>query len=563
MADFNTIKLKFGIKADRDQERAICHKDGPALVLAGPGSGKTTVIVSRAIFLLETMENLNESVLTVAFNKAASLEMNERFIRLYKRPDEKVHFSTFHSFCNKVICTYEKLNGVAYQRIIEGSNTGNYDKFKIVGGIYKEVNGIRLSDIEVNKLINEISCIKNGLPVETAKSGSAFKALDKITQRYEEFKKEHNLIDYDDMLYFSKYILDNCPEILEKIHRRYKYVQVDEGQDLSEIQMKILQLVAKPDERNVFIVGDDDQGIYGFRGAKPECILNIEEFFTRCKIYRLERNYRSTKNIVDLAGKFIGKNEKRYIKKHYTNNATGPKPVCRLFYNDRELFEYIYARIFRKNSGTCGILFRNGLSAILPAVFLLNRKVEFCVSKLRDSFFDHWMIHDIINLLKELKKSGNKSSPGKYLKSLLEDKDYMEKAKMKSELLFQPVETLDRLMQAIIFLAEKTKSWDEVIMKFKTLEKIFKEQNNNRAKVQLSTVHASKGLEYDSVFLIDLYKGEFPGKNSDYELEEERRLFFVGMTRAKSNLYILCPSKRAGKNLEAGQFFMEVKALLA
>lgn len=565
------------------------HVYGPALVLAGPGSGKTTVIVARTIFLLEYMQEMGKTrneaegadggnILTVAFNRAASVEMAERFKKLYQKATEKAHFSTFHSFCNKIICDYEDLTAEKFTRVAEddednsnsmvfsGSQSNTLQmplkKSRIVTDLYFRINNQRLSEIEANKLINELSCIKNGMSVEAAMSGSAFKRLDKVAQQYEEYKKENKIIDYDDMLFFAKDILEEAPVILRKIRSKYKFIQVDEGQDLSEIQMKILKLIARPGENNVFIVGDDDQGIYGFRGAKPECILEIEEFFMGCTIHRLERNYRSTKRIVELAGSFVLQNEKRYDKKHFTRNDIGEKPCCRVFYDDNELMAFLYSKVGNKNCGTCGILFRNGISSILPAAFLYNKGLDFSVGKLRDSFFDHWMVRDLTEQMGDLASKGDKSRPSGYLRRLFDDEGYMEKAKIKSELLFQPVETLDRIRAAIDMIARGSKTWQEILDKIKELEGIFKGDKERRADIHLSTVHAAKGLEYDTVFMVDLYKGEFPGKNSDIALEEERRLFFVGMTRARKRLYMVYPSKRAGRELEAGQFFKEAKALL-
>lgn len=571
--DFESIREKYSLKADANQQVAITHIDGPALVLAGPGSGKTTVIVARTIFLLETTMG-NENILTVAFNKAASIEMRQRFEARYKSATECASFSTFHSFCNKIIGVYEKKTGKHFIRLSQTSDSESMGSDKVIAKIYEKVNNSVLSEIEVNKLANEVSCIKNGLSVASAKSGSAFKRLDKVATAYDEYKKSKGMIDFDDMLYFSKEILEKDFEILNAVRNKYKFIQVDEGQDLSGIQMAILKLIARPDEEDVFIVGDDDQGIYGFRGARPECIINIDEYFKGCKIYKLERNYRSTKRIVELASRFVMKNEKRYDKKHFTGNDKGVKPACRVFHDDDELLAFLYSKVANKNCGTCGILFRNGLSAILPAIYLYSNGVDFSMGKLRNSFFDHWMVLDLIGMIEGLAKEesviDSKSRfaiqvrPEKYLMNLFDNEGYMENAKVKSEILFQPVETLDRIRKAFELLAHKTKLWHDFLEKYISIKEMFIGENVGTVNknVHMSTVHGAKGLEYDTVFMIDLYKGEFPGKNCEKDLEEERRLFFVGMTRAKKNLYMMYPSKRCGKKIEAGVFFNEVKFLL-
>ena len=316
----DVIDEKYGIKLNEQQKQAIAHVKGPALVLSGPGSGKTTVIAARTAYLVMEIGVNPENILTLTFNRAARHEMEHRFTRVFGRDiNKKAYFSTFHSFCNLLVRQYEKRQGRRFKRI-EGSEDLNSNKREILRNIYLQINESNINDDQLEDLINEISLVKNKMLKDL--NGINFKTRNfvHIFNAYEEYKRTNLFMDFDDMLTYAYAILNKCPDILMHYKNRYKYIQVDEGQDLSKIQFEILKMLVDPKDCNLFIVADDDQSIYGFRGAEPQYILEVEQKFEGCRLYRLEKNYRSTRNIVDVSSEFIRKNQKRYNKNHRTDN---------------------------------------------------------------------------------------------------------------------------------------------------------------------------------------------------------------------------------------------------
>ena len=596
---------KYNIHLNAGQKQAVLHKAGPALVLAGPGSGKTTVITARCAYLINAMNsNLTPpgGILTVAFNKAAAEEMSNRYKKIYNdihASGNKISFSTFHSFCNSVISQYEKLNNINYTRLPEKGE--EVCKENILDRIYRDINNIELTKTELNKLSNELGKIKNnigpyagpdsgaggnsagsnsagnsGIDPNAVLSMSNFKKVDIIYRTYEKYKSDNNYIDFDDMLYMAKGIFERNPRILKEIQKEYLYYQVDEGQDLSEVQLDIVKILS----RNVFIVGDDDQGIYGFRGAKPEAVVNIEKYFSNCAIYYLKQNYRSTEKIVDFSGKFIKQNAVRFDKNFITDLGKGKKPKCKVFMDDSELLAFIYAKISSPKSGSAGILYRNGASCTLPMIMCCKNNIPFKISGGTGIFFDSFVSGDILDLFLNERDRKNifQSKPETVLRNFIFD-GYLERMKYKCEKLSLRFPDMLRYLCAWEYLVKGLRNSGQVIDAYNEMKNInaaaaamsgeasgkaagaetgMKPGTSSGTKVHLSTIHSAKGLEYDTVFMIDLYKGEFPKNCGEEELCEERRLFYVGMTRAKKFLYMMYPLKRIGVKLEPGEFFNSV-----
>ena len=591
---------------NNDQKQAVLHTTGPALVLAGPGSGKTTVITARCAYLINHMEIgqiisgsgdvsyrassvMTKSglpaggILTVAFNKAAAKEMSDRYKELYSNKDGQgkcltyttsggryvsmpptPHFSTFHSFCNSVICKYEKYTQKTYKRLSEKGE--GICKENILNSIYTDTNNIKLTSTELNKLSNELSKIKNNIKSGAELSMSNFKKIDTVFDTYEKYKYDNNYIDFDDMLYNARDIFVEYPHILKEIQNQYLYYQVDEGQDLSCIQLDILKMLS----RNVFIVGDDDQGIYSFRGAEPERIVRIEKYFSDCKIYYLRQNYRSTQKIVDLSGGFIKQNAVRFDKDFITEMGKGKKPKCKVFSDDSELLAFIYAKISSPKHGLTGILYRNGASSTLPSIMCYKNNIPFEISGGTGRFFDSFVSADILELFKNeaARKNIFQNKPEKILGNFISD-GYMECMTDKCERLSLRFEDMLRYLCAWEYFVKGYKNCNQILKAYDDLKNTMskalqkgspccaRDEGTVRA-VSLSTIHSAKGLEYDTVFMIDLYKGEFPKNCGEDEMCEERRLFYVGMTRAKKYLYMMYPGKRQEIRLLPGEFFKTI-----
>lgn len=548
---------QFHISPNKEQQEAISHTCGPALVLAGPGSGKTTVITARCAYLVHQMEQgilAKTGILTVAFNRAAAKEMAGRYEAVYQNSKpigEQVDFSTFHAFCNGIISRYEKKNGLSFTRLEEANRE------QILVALYEKYNHVFLLPAERKKLTNEISRMKNGLIASgTELSSSNFKNMQTVYHAYETYKKEQHYIDFDDMLFEAHAILKKHPELLREIQATYGFFQVDEAQDLSAIQMEILTMLGK----NVFLVGDDDQGIYGFRGAKPESIVYLERYFSNCSTYSLKQNYRSTEQIVDASHTLIRQNEVRLGKTFFTDNGKGKKPKCKVFLDDSDWLAFLHAKISNAQTGTCGILYRNGASAVLPMLLCYQQGISFTVSGSIGNFFASFVTQDMLAMF-SFEKSSNrifKRKPEKVLREYLQN-GYLQQMKARCEKMSLRYGDMLRYVSAWTYLVRGLQTCEQVEPFFQNFQKTVESAYAGEGRVHLSTVHSAKGLEYDTVFVIDLYDGEFPKRCGEEELQEERRLFYVAMTRAKSQLYMLYPAKRFDLQLQPGLFWLEAK----
>ncbi|QNU65405.1 ATP-dependent helicase [Ruminiclostridium herbifermentans] len=615
---FETIKIRHNIKLNEQQKQAVLHKEGPALVLAGPGSGKTTVITARAACLIQNSGVRPDNILTLTFNKAAQLEMERRFQRLYGNEiNGKVHFSTLHSFCNNVVRKYEALKGQRLKRI-EG-NDNDINKKQLLKTLYLEINNSKINDDELESLINEIGFVKNKMIKNIDGGIFSTNKFSQVFKAYEEYKRKNLYIDFDDMLTYAYSILIKCPEILNYYKNKYTYIQVDEGQDLSKIQFEVLNLLIKGNN-NFFIVADDDQSIYGFRGAEPQYILDIRKQFSNCSIYNLETNYRSSKNIVELSSKFIKLNENRFDKNHTTFNKEKCDPIIINAKNEHEQLKIIIDKVketlSRREDKEIAILYRNNLSSIIIADAFLRQQIPFKIKQNSLLFFKHWLVKDVvaflmfaldqhdkeafskiyyrmnryisktmiecsinadnsgmsvidciinnadlkqfqINALQLLKVEFNSLSrmkPWEALEYIKNDFNYLESVKGYCELVGLSFEYLNRLFGILQGLSVGCQTIASFLVRLQELEQIFDGtiavDANKKSSITLSTLHSSKGLEYDCVFMIDLINSEIPGEkaleqNSEGKnkamLEEERRLFYVGMTRARNTLYLIYP----------------------
>lgn len=637
---FSQLKSEYGISLNQQQLQAAGHVVGPALVLAGPGSGKTTVITVRTAMLIASGHVRPERILTMTFNKAAQLEMQTRYSRLFGRSGISVRFSTFHSFCYGILREYEQHQGKRF-RLIEGSDDPLESKAAVLKNIWRELHQRQAGDDDLEILSNEIGLVKNRMVPE-----KDFGSLELQTPRfaelyraYEEYKRARGLIDFDDMLVHAWHILNRYPDILLQYRSRYDFYQVDEAQDLSRLQFEILRLIMPSDNPNVFVVADDDQSIYGFRGADPGHILGMKTQYPGLRLYRLENNYRSSRNIVDVSSRFIRSNKKRFDKQHCTLNPYFANPVIVNVRDAGEQLKYVadHIRELRKKHENIkiAVLYRNNLSSVCLVDYFERHGIPYRVRQNKVHFMQHWMVQDILAFFRFALDPYDRES---FQRICYRMNRYISKTMVQQALMNERLEVLDAIsaspdlnpfqqkkmlelkcewrrfarmppdkalayvenefmyFSGIKSLCDKTgQSFDRVYAMFgilKTLaegigtipqflehlarlEKLLESPSPTHSQdddfhVTLTTLHSGKGLEFDAVFMVDLIQDEIPGQHAikamhagyEAEMEEERRLFYVGMTRARKYLYLIAPEQNHGLPVSRSTFVNEVACIL-
>lgn len=609
----------------KDQKNAIKHINNPALVLAVPGAGKTTVIIHRTYNLIQNLNVDPLNILSITFSKASALDMKSRFIDVFPNINSKnIHFSTIHAFCYKLISEYSYRNNINY-KLIEYNKDIN--KFTLLKQIYLNVNKTYITEEKLESLINSIGYIKNMMLTADEfleKYKIDINNFKSIYNKYETYKKDHSLLDFDDMLTITWEILNRDIYLLDKYRERYKFIQVDEGQDTSKIQLEIIKLLALP-KNNLFIVADDDQSIYGFRGAYPQGLLDFNKQFKDSKIYFMEENYRSSSNIVTISNNFIKTNSFRYKKNIYTLNP--PKEPINIIKVKtlQDQYDYLIKDIKGKNLENTSILFRNNLSSIGLMEVLSKNDIPFYTQDKKLKFFNHWIIKDIINFInfsknpedislfedfyykmkgyiskkqinyaKTLNKNLNvfdriTDFPGlkhfqkrnmvnlkidfkklsrlniedsiHFIEHTLEYGDYLKDNSTKFGYIY---DNLSTILFYLKMISNDCKDLESLLLKLKYLETLCSDSSKDKNGVNLSTIHGAKGLEYENVYMVDLTDGDFPSASSidDFKkgnienLEEERRLFYVGMTRSKQSLTLMTP-KYINNNLKQSSRFID------
>lgn len=617
------------MELSNEQLNSINHVNGPALILAVPGAGKTTVLIHRTYNLMKNHNISPDKILSITFSKASATDMKSRFYRAF--PDltnTKIHFSTIHAFCFSLIREYAYMTSISYRLIEDESNQIN--KYALLKKIYLDVNNDYITEEKLDTLLNLIGYIKNmmmEIDEFTDNNKVEIENLKTIYTQYENYKRRNKLIDFDDMLTISLEILQSNKYLLEKYRSKYDFIQVDEGQDTSKIQLELIKLLAYP-KNNLVIVADDDQSIYGFRGAYPKGLLDFNKQFKDGKIYFMEKNYRSTKNIVSICNKFIKSNTKRYDKNIFTDNGhLEPINIIKV-QSPKEQYDYIIDQLKNKDLSQSTILYRNNLSALGIIDLLEKNNIPFYMRDKKIRFFNHWVIKDIINLLvfatdtsnmdiyetiyykikgyiskkqinyakslnrdqcvfdrimdfpginefykrnlRELKFDFKKISKRKpieaikYIEYFLEYDTYLRENAMKFGYTY---ENLNSMIFYLKLISEECDDLNELIGRLKHIQYLCSNSSNNKDTITLSTIHTAKGLEFENVYMIDLVDGEFPNSSSIESfqkgeldlLEEERRLFYVGMTRAKKYLTLITMDSMNNNPKEISRFLLELQ----
>ena len=607
------------MKIDTSQINAIRHKDGPELVLAGPGSGKTLVITRRVQHLIDQYHIPPSAILVITFTKAAATEMRQRFEKLMGGRRVPVSFGTFHAVYFMIL---KHAYGYTADNIVKEEQRLQFMK--------EYIRRLRLEYDDENEFISslfsEISLIKN-TSVNLAHYYSSCCGQDvfrNIFEAYENFLHQNRFIDFDDMLVYCKELFKERKDILQAWQRKYKYILIDEFQDINRIQYEIIKMLALP-ENNLFIVGDDDQSIYHFRGARPEIMLNFTKDYPDAGKVILDTNYRSGAEIVRHAGNLISFNQKRFEKKIAPAAKTGIPVVKQEFQTQREQNLYVIQEILRLHREgmeykDMAVLFRTNMQPRFLMEMMLDYSISFTAKDRIPNIYDHWITRDLFAYIDIARGDRRRSTflkimnrPKRYLsreslpyeevafdvwEEYYEEQGWMvqrlEKLQMDLKVIagMRPYSAINYIRKGVAYedylreyaevrripfedLADVLDELQENARGFETFDSWFehikqlREELEEQAKsykvaegVNLSTLHSSKGLEYDTVFLVDVNENVMPNKKAvlDADLEEERRMFYVGMTRAKNRLYLLWSHQIRNKDMDPSRFLIECES---
>lgn len=616
------------MECNKEQEEAIMHWDGPAMVLAGPGAGKTYVITNRVKALIDEYGVKPEQILVVTFSKAAAVEMKERFEMLTGGQCLPVRFGTFHSVFFQILrlAYHYEVKDIAtpalkYRFLEETLNETGYevdDKKEFLSDIEKEISRVKGEGIEIDCYFS---------------SACSAEIFQKMYRGYQEKLQRHRCLDFDDMVVYTYQLLKEREDIRRRWQAQFRYLLIDEFQDINRLQYETVCMLAEP-ENNLFIVGDDDQSIYGFRGAKPGIMLSFPKRFPDTKQIVLGVNYRCSDEIMKAAERLIGKNNERY-EKHIVANKGKEQPVhMKKCENLPDEAEKIVAQIqmYQKEGiayQEMAVLFRTNMQMRLLAGKLMEHGVPFTMRENLPNLFDTWMAKDIMCYLQLA--LGNRSRE-KFLKIANRPVRYLSRtAFTESEVSFDKLRAYyavknqewmeERIWNfeydlknlaslspyAAIHFIRKGIGYDEFLKTYAdernvnaddwfdvldemqemardkksipeflsfvenygdTLEEIRQEQKKQQVKeepgVSLMTMHASKGLEFPVVFVPTLNEDIVPYRKAVQEgnLEEERRMLYVAMTRAKTYLHLSFVKERFHKEAEPSPFLYEISPAL-
>ncbi|XYG86603.1 ATP-dependent helicase [Heyndrickxia coagulans] len=399
---FTRKKEESGIVLNAVQQEAVKQTEGPLLLLASPGSGKTTTIIMRIGYLIEEKGVAPARIKAITFSRAAAADMKDRFQKLFPNLPP-VDFSTIHSLAFELVRVFFRRTNVPFL-LIEGE-AGPYQKKKILRNVYKAIHGERITEDQLEELQTYISYIKNKMipPKKWGKVATSVPEAARILKEYETFKKQGTgqlLLDFDDMLIYANEILRRDPDLLRMYQGRYDYVLTDESQDTSMVQHAIVEKLVRR-HRNLCVVADDDQSIYSWRGAEPSYLLNFKKVYPDAKILFMEQNYRSSQEVVTAANLFIKRNKHRYDKNMFTENPpAGPIRFVRLpdyKYQAKYLAQNI---VVSENFSEIAVLYRNNMSSIALINEFDREGIPFYLKDTDNRFFSHWVVQDILNVMR-------------------------------------------------------------------------------------------------------------------------------------------------------------------
>lgn len=420
---FACIEKELGVSLNQIQKQAVTQTEGAVLLLASPGSGKTTTLLMRIGYLVRELGVHPSRIKAVTFSRASANEMKERFGRYFPGEQAQVQFSTIHSLCFEIVREHYRGRGDSFQ-IIEGGmdQAGPHSpspafatspdqpplyKQAILRHIYKSIHGEPLTEDQMEELTTYISYIKNKMlpEVQWATVKVSVAQAQQVLKEYERFKRTSHsclLVDYDDMLTLANELLDRYPALLAAYQGRYDYVLTDESQDTSLVQHELIAKLVKR-HGNLFVVADDDQSIYSWRGAEPQYLLDFRGYYPAAKVLFMEQNYRSAPVIVHTADRFIRRNKQRYDKKMYTENE-GEGTLCIHTAADSRAQAAYLVEALRSLDGdqlaSSAVLYRNNASSIAVIQALDQAGIPFYIRDRDNRFFSHWVVEDILNFMR-------------------------------------------------------------------------------------------------------------------------------------------------------------------
>ncbi len=604
---------------NNSQIQAINHFKGPCMVLASAGTGKTAVITRRTQKLI-TDHGVNPSnILVITFTKAAATEMKQRFMQMMQEEHTRVTFGTFHAVFFMVL-------KVAYH--FDASNIiPEEQRYQLMRQIvashhldYRDENEF------IGNLLGEISKVKNNrIALDNYYSSQCGEAVFRqIYKEYDRYMKQNRRLDFDDMLLYTYELFDQRPDILHAWQNKYQYILIDEFQDINQLQFDIIRMLAQP-QNNLFVVGDDDQSIYRFRGSKPEIMLKFPQEYPGCAKILLDTNYRCDQNIVDGAMNLIRHNKERFEKKiHAANDAQEPIRYLS-FKNQKEQNLFLIKSIEDavKEGGSFSefaVLFRTNTQPRLLIEQLMEYNIPIRMKDQIPNIYEHWIARDILTYIRIASGSRKRADflqimnrPKRYIgrDSLCEPEvAFDEWIKMYDE---QPwiadriehleydlkmiktmnpfaainyirrgigyeeylreyaqyrnispddlIDILDELQESARGYKGYTEWMDHIATYTQEMKILAAKRQQAKDAVTLATFHSSKGLEFDRVFLVDVNEDVIPYKKAvlDKDIEEERRLFYVGMTRARKRLYICSVASMRDEDMQVSRFVEESK----
>lgn len=607
-----------GKKLNTAQQKAVCHETGPMLVLAGPGSGKTTVLLCRISRLLERGLAKPQEILALTFSKAAAEEMKSRFENL--NGASGVSFGTFHSIFFRIL---RSRYGWNVEQIFQEEERRNILRNSI------EAEKWDIPDLEeyISQFFSQLSLMNSELeqPNRFTPVGMPVEEFRKLYRAYEGYKERHEKLDFDDMLTQCYQLLREDAAVREYWQRKYKFILVDEFQDVNQAQFACLQILAEK-HQNLFVVGDDDQSIYAFRGARPDFLLRFPTLYPAAKKVTLNTNYRSTERIVNLAERVIGNNEVRFVKNMKGIGEAGDKVTFFLAEDAAKEAEHIAEKIGRLlDEGVplteIAVIYRTNLQGGAFARELYKRGIPYDLRDNSGNVYEHWVAKDLLAylLLAENEESDSAlrrilNKPKRYIgKDLLAEAETMPYTLLRSFFVCPSLkgwqeENLENLRIDLNQIRKRTPydavkyirkviGYDEYLEEFaayrrtsaqvlqeiadeimetakdcadvrsfrEQLERLslqMKEQSRKKGQkrngVALMTMHGAKGLEFRAVFLPSLVEGIVPHEKGMDTVAEERRLFYVAMTRASEKLCLSAILQRYEKERKPSRFLAEM-----
>ena len=605
------------MKRNPSQLRAIIHLSGPMMVLAGPGSGKTSVIVERTAYMIKEGKIPASSILVVTFSRAAAIEMKERFLKFVDQERSDVTFGTFHGIFYGILKAAYNLSAA--------NILSEEEKYSILREMTEQYGQEMSQEGDfLEEISKEISIVKgNCISLEhyyaSCCSDEVFR---EIFTGYKNALRARRKLDFDDMILNCYELFDKRPDILNGWRKKFVHILVDEFQDINSLQYKILRMLAAPAD-NLFIVGDDDQSIYHFRGARPEIMLNFTRDYPKAQTVLLDVNYRCSASILRTAMKVIGCNSRRFKKALTTPNEEGMPVTCKAFENPREEYICVVAALKKRlekgeNLENTAILLRTNQEGEGLVNALMEYQVPFTMKEQLPNLFRHWICRNLQAYLHMAAGDRSRKNflemmnrPNRYisrdalpdkqisfdrLREYYKDKDWMcdrittlethlrilgtlspfaainfirkgmgyeeylreyaQYRKIKPEEL---LETLDRIHESTKGMKD-LEQWERYIEEYtEKLNEQARKQQNRKEGVTVSTLHAVKGLEFDIVYILNVNEGSIPYRKAVLEeaVEEERRLFYVGMTRARKKLVLAYVKRQYEKEREPSRFLEE------